>query len=116
KELRNFQAGKLIAREYSTRELVARWIKKHRTPVAIGSIAAFALAIVAVVAFINVTRSRDEAEAASAKAQAEEKVAQQEKTAAEENFAALLEEQGLRELLAGDSSRALTYLAAASAG
>jgi WD40 repeat protein len=112
-ELRRFSAGQLISREYTLRELVARWVKKHRTAVTIGSIAAVALAVVAVLAFVNVSNARTIEQQMRVKAEAAEATAKQAARVAEDGNAELLEEQALRELLAGDSNRAITYVAGA---
>jgi tetratricopeptide (TPR) repeat protein len=59
-ELARFQAGQLLlSREYSGRDLLVRWIRKHRALVALGGAAAIALAVVGVVAIRNAVRARD---------------------------------------------------------
>jgi len=67
-ELRRFQAGQLlISREYRIGELVARWIRRHRTIVSLSAVAVVALGVVGVVAIRNELRARDaEREAATA--------------------------------------------------
>ncbi|MFT3698093.1 MAG: WD40 repeat domain-containing serine/threonine-protein kinase [Kofleriaceae bacterium] len=99
-ELRRFQSGQLLrSREYSLRDLLVRWIIRHKAPVAVGALAAVALAVVGVVALRNVTRSRDAARAAE--------------TQTERSVTSLLEEQGRSELVAGRRGQALAYLAEA---
>jgi eukaryotic-like serine/threonine-protein kinase len=103
-ELRRFQAGKLIAREYGLGELLMRWVRRHRTAISVGGVALVALAVVGVVAFVNIGSSRD----------AEREARQTADTArvkAEDTVAALLEEQGRIELLQRDRERALGFLA-----
>ncbi len=106
-ELRRFQAGQLlVSREYSLRDHLARWITRHKAPVAVGALFAIALAVVAVVAFLNVTRSRD----------AERSARQVSDNASHEigrSVAALLEEQGRTLFVTGEREPALAYLAEA---
>jgi len=60
-ELHRFAAGRLLlSRDYRIRDLLARWIRKHRALVALGSAALLGLAIVGVVAI----RARREASTA----------------------------------------------------
>ena len=60
-ELHRFQAGQLVmTRDYRIRDLLARWVRKHRALVALGSAAIVGLAIVGVVAI----RARREASTA----------------------------------------------------
>ena len=107
-ELRRFEAGQLIAREYTLRELAARWLAKHRASVVITAIAAAVLAVIAVIAVINVRSSRD-AEAV-ARREAEANLG-----AARVSAAAALEDQARVEILGGERARGLTYAAAAYA-
>ncbi|MEO8701159.1 MAG: WD40 repeat domain-containing protein [Kofleriaceae bacterium] len=97
------------------RELAMRWIHKHRTAVAVGAVAVVALAVVAVLAFINIDDSRDNERRARELAESSRQRSEEQRARAENNVAALLEEQGRTELLGGDRTRALTYLAAAYA-
>lgn len=58
-ELHRFQAGKLLAsREYRIRDLLARWIRRHRALVALGGSAFVVLAIVGGIAVRNALRAR----------------------------------------------------------
>jgi len=58
-ELHRFAAGQLlVSREYRMRDLLARWLRKHRTLVAIGGVAFVALAIVGGLAIRNTLRAR----------------------------------------------------------
>jgi len=106
-ELRRFQAGQLlVSREYRIRELLGRWIGRHKAAVAVGGVAALALAIVGVIAVVNVTHSRDAERGARV-------VAEHATAETERSIAGLLEEQGRSELIAGQRERALAYLAEA---
>ena len=106
-ELRRFAAGKLVAtHDYSLRELLGRWLRRHRTAVAVGAIMLVALAVVAVLAFVNIGRSRDAEQ--RARVAAEHGFA-----SSERSVASLLEEQGRYEVLEGDPRRGLVYLAEA---
>jgi WD40 repeat protein len=89
-ELRRFQAGQLLAsRRYTTGELVRRWLRRHRVIVTAALLALAAIAIIGVVAFVNITRSR---------------------ATAESTVTSLLEEQGRAALVAGEPERAATLL------
>lgn len=95
-ELRRFQTGKLIAaRDYRLRDLMARWIRRHRAAVVVSLVAFVALTAGAVVAVVNITRSR-----ASEQAQ---------RVAAESSLTTALEEQARTEILGGDRERGLVY-------
>jgi tetratricopeptide (TPR) repeat protein len=59
-ELRRFQAGQLLlSREYRMRDLLARWVRRHRTIVTSVGIGAVLLGIVATVAVIKITSARE---------------------------------------------------------
>ncbi len=106
-ELRRFEAGQLLrSREYTTRELLVRWVRRHRAGVTIGAIALAVVAAVGIGALINVTRSRTAERAAR-------QTAEQALRTADADVAALLAEQGRVLLLSGDRDRALVYLDAA---
>ncbi|MEO8699376.1 MAG: serine/threonine-protein kinase [Kofleriaceae bacterium] len=102
-ELRRFEAGKLIARVYTLRELAWRWIRRHRTAVGVGVVAVVALAVVGIIAFVNIDRSRDAERDART-------VAEIARDRAERRVAALLAEHGRTELVNGQPLRALAYL------
>src|SRR6185295_1706382 len=56
-DLKKFQTGQLVgAHRYSTWQLVRRWIRRHRTPVAVAAIAVLVLAVVGVVALQRIVR------------------------------------------------------------
>jgi eukaryotic-like serine/threonine-protein kinase len=61
-DLRRFHTGQLVgAHDYSRRALIARWLRRHRVPVAIATVALVTLAIVATVSVRGVLASRREA-------------------------------------------------------
>ncbi|MEJ7596377.1 MAG: serine/threonine-protein kinase [Kofleriaceae bacterium] len=106
-ELRRFAAGQLVAtHDYSLRELLGRWLRRHRTAVTVGAVMLVALAIVGVLAVVGVTRSRDAEQ--RARFAAETGFA-----TSERSVASLLEEQGRYEVLEGDRGRGLAFLAEA---
>jgi WD40 repeat protein/tRNA A-37 threonylcarbamoyl transferase component Bud32 len=62
-DLRRFQTGQLVSvHDYSLRALVLRWLRRHRVPVTVGSIALFLLVAVGVVAVRGIVASRREAQ------------------------------------------------------
>jgi WD40 repeat protein/tRNA A-37 threonylcarbamoyl transferase component Bud32 len=96
-ELKRFQTGQLVAaHRYTARQLLWRWLRRNRLPVAIATIAAVTLAVTATVSVLQILASRDHAEREQARAEARR--------------AALLEERGRAELLAGHAGAALAYL------
>ncbi|HUQ05678.1 MAG TPA: WD40 repeat domain-containing serine/threonine protein kinase [Kofleriaceae bacterium] len=61
-DLRRFEAGQLVgAHAYSTREILGRWVRRHRGVVAVIVIAAVLAAIGATISFRRVARERDTA-------------------------------------------------------
>lgn len=69
-DLRAFLAGQLVAaHRYTTRERLARWLRRHRRVVTLAGIAVLAIAIVGVVALRNVIAARDDAEHARSDAE-----------------------------------------------
>jgi hypothetical protein len=106
-DLRRFEAGQLLkTREYGFRELVARWLRRHRTAVIAGAIAVIAVLAIGIAALVGIARSE-------AREHEARQVAEHARTTAEADKASLLEEQGRTALLSGDRDRALAYLAAA---
>ena len=64
-ELNRFQTGQLVAaHSYTTRELVLRWVRRHRAPVTVAAVALVVLGIVGTDAVRRVIRARDRAEQA----------------------------------------------------
>ncbi len=106
-ELRRFEAGQLLgSREYTTRELIVRWIRRHRAAVAVAAVAAGVLAIVGVVSVQQIVAR--EGEARSALAASEAANAAKRVVLAEAQL-----ERGRQLLLDGDPGQAAPYLAAA---
>ncbi len=63
-DLRRFETGQLVAaHEYSGRELLARWLRRHRTALVISSLSLLVLAVVGAISLYNVLASRRQAEA-----------------------------------------------------
>ncbi len=92
-ELKRYQTGQLIgAHRYTLAELWARWLRRHRAPVALAGIFVVALAAVGGVSVSRVVAARH---------------------TTEHQVGELLVERGERELVAGYPSRALVYFVAA---
>ncbi len=102
-ELRRFEAGQLLARPYSIRELVGRWFRRHRALVLGGMVSLIAVVIIGTLAIVNITQSR------AAEREAREQ-AQASLTQAIAGEAAALEEQARVSLLAGGRDPALVLL------
>ncbi len=63
-DLRRFQTGQLVgAHRYSTRQLLLRWLRRHRTAVTVASVAALILLVVAVVSVRRILREERRADA-----------------------------------------------------
>ena len=100
-ELRAFQAGQLIAaRNYTRRELVKRWLAKHRVVVGIAGAAVVVLLIVGAISIQRILHEKRKEELALSVNKAQRK--------------SLLEERGRSELLAGQAGRAAVNLAEAA--
>jgi tetratricopeptide (TPR) repeat protein len=85
-DLRRFSNGQLVgAHRYSIRQLLGRWILRHRAVVAVGTAATLALGVVAVIAVQRIREQRD--------------VAAAERRAAEHHRA---EVEGLLDFMLGD--------------
>lgn len=62
-DLKNFQTGQLVAaHQYTLRELLRRWLRRHRTPIAVAAVAVAVLAALGIVSVrrILVERTRTE--------------------------------------------------------
>nr|MBA2544916.1 serine/threonine protein kinase [Deltaproteobacteria bacterium] len=73
-ELKRFQQGQLVkSHDYTTRELLVRWIRRNRAAVAVGSIAFATLAVVAIVGMLKILSEsgRADAEEVQVRAQAD---------------------------------------------
>lgn len=108
-DLRRFLTGQLVAsHSYGVRELVRRWVKRHRAAVTVALAASILVAVVGAVSVVRVVQARRHAEQQRA-------IAEQERNTATEMLAHLFEEQGRQELLAGRPARAAAYLSEARA-
>jgi WD40 repeat protein/serine/threonine protein kinase len=68
-ELRRFLTGRLLeSRSYSPAELLAHFIKRHRTPLLVAALALLVLAVLGSVSVVNIRRQRDRAEASERQA------------------------------------------------
>ncbi len=75
-ELRKFQTGQLVgSHRYSARELVRRWVHKHRGSLAVAAVAVIALVVIGVVSVTNVVREREAANEARAVAEQQRAIA-----------------------------------------
>ncbi|HEY0253643.1 MAG TPA: serine/threonine-protein kinase, partial [Kofleriaceae bacterium] len=73
-ELRRFQTGQLVAsHRYTLGELVRRWIKRYRAPIAVGAVAVATLIVVGIVSISKILSETERAdrEAAVARARAD---------------------------------------------
>ena len=117
KDLRDFQAGKLVgAHQYTTRQLIRRWIAQHKAVVATAAIALGVLVVVGAASVWRITGERDEATRQRAIAQAQRADAQNARTLAEQRFADSLQELARQALLAEDTARALPLATGALSG
>ncbi len=93
-DLKRFQTGQLVsARDYSAWELVVRWARRHRGPLAIAAAAAMALVVLGALSVVRIDRARRQAES---------------------SVAQLHLDQGRLAHLRGDPLRALVYLSTAA--
>jgi WD40 repeat protein/tRNA A-37 threonylcarbamoyl transferase component Bud32 len=108
-DLRRFLTGQLVASHtYRVRELVLRWVKRHRAAVTVAIVAFVAMAVVGALSVMRVVHARERADH-------QRSIAEQAKNTTTEILASLLEEQGRQELLAGRPTRAVAYLSEAYA-
>ncbi len=101
-ELRRFEAGKLLARQYGVRELIGRWIRRHRAVVSVAVLALVVVIVVSALAVVNVTRSRTAEQVARAAAERDRGLTK-----------ASFEEQGRSAVIGGELDRGLVYLSEA---
>jgi len=113
-DLQRFATGQLVgAHRYSTRELVRRWLRRHRAPVAVGAAALAALLVTAGVGTWRIVAERDRAVAEERRAEAARARAEASEAAGQRRLAELYEERGGDELRSGRPARALPLLAEA---
>ncbi len=111
-DLGRHRAGNLVAsHSYTARQLLSRWLRRHRTTVGVAALAALALAVIGVVSFRENLAARRRAEAERVRADAARVIAEERTGEAEARLGALHTELGLREMAAGSPARALPYLA-----
>ena len=108
-DLRRFQNGQLVAsHRYGTRELLRRWVRRHRAAVMVALAAVVLVGIVGIASVLRIVRARHDADEAAA-------VATKERNTATQTVTELLQEQGRQELVAGRPARAAVYLSEAYA-
>ncbi len=108
-DLRRFLNGQLVgSHRYGTRELVRRWLKRHRAAVMVALAAAVIVGVVGIGSVVRIVRARDQADEAAA-------IATRERNTAAEALTETLAEQGRNELVAGQPARAAVYLSEAYA-
>jgi len=116
-DLRRFQTGQLVgAHEYTTWQLVRRWVRRHAAAVGAAAIGVVALAVVGGFSIMRIRAARDRAVAAQQRAVQSQHEALTQQSLAEDRAAALAEEQGRQLVVSGDPARGLPYLAAALDG
>jgi len=102
-DLRRYAAGQLVRRhEYSTGALIRRWVRRHRTVLAVAGSAIVVLAVLSVLAVRGIVHERDRADANATRAHAAMVRVEQERDA-------LVVQQAER-VLAADPSLALAWL------
>ncbi len=100
-DLRRFQTGQLVASHtYAMRELVRRWVKRHRAAVAVGLTALVVVGVVATFAIRNILIARTEATASREEARSR-------------LVASYVDRAGL-ELVNGQPARSLAYTIASA--
>ena len=115
-DLRRFQTGQLVgAHRYSSRELVRRWLRRHRGAAATGAIALLALAAFGVISVRRIATERDRARAQTVVANRERADARAARELSEQRLGDSLAELGRQAALAGAPERALPFLAGAAA-
>jgi WD40 repeat protein len=103
-DLRRFQNGQLVAsHSYRTRELLRRWIKRHRGAVAVALVAFVVVSAIGTASVIGIVHEKHQADDAAATATK----AMNDATTA---LVDMQQEQGRQELLAGRPARAAIYL------
>ena len=102
-DLKRFETGQLVAaHHYTRRQLIVRWLERHRVAVAISAFALTVFAVFGTLSVREIIAERDRAETEQLKD--------------ERRRATLLEERGRAELVDGRAGKALAYLAGAVRG
>ena len=110
-DLRAFQAGKLVgAHHYTSRQLVRRWVAKHRGTVLTAAVALGILITIGSLGVWRIAKERDVARAEREDAQAQRAEAQRQRGIAELRVADSLEELARQALIGGGPDRALPLL------
>jgi hypothetical protein len=109
-DLQRFLSGQLVAsHQYSPRERLVRFLRKHRLPVGIAATAVVAIAIIGAIAVTRVIGERDRADAAAEIARDERRVAEEARGLAERR-AELLTLGHARAEVTRDPARAVAML------
>jgi tetratricopeptide (TPR) repeat protein len=109
-DLKRFQTGQLVgSHQYSARERLVRWARRHRTAVRVGAVAALVLVLISGLSLRRILRER-------ARAEALRLVADRHRSEAEDLLGFMLQDLrdkleplGKLELLDGVAKRALAY-------
>ena len=110
-DLRAFQAGKLVAaHRYTTRQLISRWIGRHRGMVLTAVVALGVLITIAAIGVWRITKERDVAKAEREEAREQRAEAQLQRGLAEERLSSSLEELGRQAIVARTPDKALPLL------
>ncbi len=111
-DLRRFTTGQLVgAHHYSTRELIRRWLRRHRTAVVVGALATVALATVGVISVRSIVHARQVAEAQSIRAEQRSRDAEDAMGFMLFEVAEKLRQAGRLELMNTVTRRAVDYYA-----
>ncbi len=99
-DLQRFLTGQLVAsHHYTPREKLARFVKKNRVPVIVGSAAVVALIVVGAIAVTRVIGERDRADVEAQNAKQAQAVAERERRNAEERLEKLTLQQARSKVL-----------------
>ncbi len=84
-DLKRFQTGQLVgAHDYSSWQLLRRWLRRYRTAVVVAGVAAVVLATASTVMVARIVRERDAAEVARTEAETQRGVAETQRRRADE--------------------------------
>ncbi len=111
-DLRRFQTGQLVgAHAYSTRQLLTRWVRKHRLPLLVASAATLALVALGAVSFQRVVAEERRATAARKQAETNQASTEEVMQFMLGNLGDKLAEIGRLELLATVATQAQSHYA-----